>query len=180
MTTEQDTPDDSPTAPLSSREPGFEARVFGIWGNIIRYISGVVSVFTMCYIAYMDAVTVRISIERGTGWPSEWHFFIMTVGVTICAMSFSNANKTISTILSTTTLKDRAKDLLLSKISGSGMSADGTSYFWWNATSGSFVTLVDTTDLTAAGYVRVPSKRPTDSSTWDPVEQMWVTTAEVK
>lgn len=171
---ESDNQDNDPSGPLNAKEPGFESRVFGIWGNIIRYICGVVSVFTMCYIAYMDAVTVRMSIEHGAGWPSEWHFFIMTVGVTICAMSFSNANKTISTILSTGDLRTRAKNILLSKIGPATPTNNTSNYYWWNAETSSFLTASDSTDLSSAGYIRVPSARPDDVSIWSNTEQTWI------
>lgn len=163
-----------PTEPLSTREPGFESRVFGRWGSIVRYFCGTASVLTMCYVAYQFTVTTRISVEQNKEWPDTWIFLIMTFGVTICAMSFSNANKTISTILGDGNLKERAKGLILSKL-GTNVPTVVNEYYWWNADTKAFVVLSDANDLSASGFIRVPIKRPADNSVWDPNTEQWMT-----
>lgn len=172
---------ETPTNPLSSREPGFESRVFGRWGSVVRYLWGTICVFAMCYIAYLDAITTRISVEKYGKWPSEWHFLIMTVGISICAMSFANANKTIATILSTGGLKETAKQMVMAKFSPNGTPLPSTppevsEYYWWNAEAKQFVVVSDPNlDMTASGFVRVPVKRPDATSVWDDTAQSWMT-----
>lgn len=182
MSQEKQEQEEEQTDPLSSREPGFESRVFGRWGSVIRYVWGTICVFTMCYIAYLDAITTRISVEKYGKWPSEYHFLIMTIGITICAMSFSNANKTIMTILSSGGLKDKAKDLVLSRLGAKSTSTQPTptEYYWWNAESKVFVTILDSIDMTAAGFVQVPTPQPDANSVWDETAQCWMTPANQK
>ena len=91
---------------------------FSKWGLIIRNLCGTACVFVMLYIAYMDTETTRISIEHNQGWPNVWHFFIYTIGPTLCALSFMNAGGIIKTILSVTTLRDKAQDVLSAKTGG--------------------------------------------------------------
>lgn len=178
---EEETPQQT-TQPLSSKEPGFESRVFGVWGVIIRYLMGAISVFTMCLIAYMDAITTRISVQTGTGWPGEWHFLIMTIGVTICAINFSNANKTLQTILGSGNLREKAKAMVMRKFNITPSSDDipVQDYYWWNPESKAAITLQDETDLSPSGFIRVPSARPTPLSTWNVVTQTWEVVKEVK
>lgn len=178
MSTEETPP--PTTSPLSSKEPGFEARVFGIWGVVVRYLSGLISVLTMCLIAYMDAVTTRLSVSSGHGWPGEWHFLIMTIGVTICAISFSNANKTLNTILNAGDLRERAKGMVMSKLNLKQTAQPVQEYYWWNPESKSSVTLSDETDLSAAGFERVPTARPDNESIWNSTTQSWQIIKEVK
>lgn len=160
-----------------SNTPGVESRIYGKWGMIIRYLCGLASVSTMCLIAYMDAVTTRISVLAGHGWPGEWHFLIMTIGVTICAISFNNANKTLSVILGAGGIGDKARNLVLSKITGglqNNQPAPPNVYHWWNGDTKTFVTVGDGNDLSNAGFTRVPLKRPDDSSIWDPNTETWM------
>lgn len=171
----------TPTNPLSSREPGFESRVFGRWGSVVRYLWGTICVFAMCYIAYLDAITTRISVEKYGKWPSEWHFLIMTVGISICAMSFANANKTISTILSTGGLKETAKAMVMAKFSPNGTpivaakAPEVIECHWWNPEGKQFVTILDNSiDMTQVGFIRVPSARPDTVSVWDETTQRWM------
>lgn len=91
---------------------------FSKWSMVIRNICGAASVGVMLYIAYLDAITTRISIEKGSGWPNDWHFFIYTIGPTIASLSFLNANKTISTILSVSSIKDKAQAIFSKKTNG--------------------------------------------------------------
>lgn len=172
MTTqEQETPQEETLPPVKGT--GLESQFFGKWGAIVRYACGMVVVFTMCLIAVMDAYTTRISVQTGKGWPGEWHFFIMTVGVTICAMSFSNANKTIATILSNTGLGEKAKNILLKRLGASPVIQDQPVFYWWNPQTRTFLTVNDISDLTASGFIRVPTPQPAPGDLWDATTQTW-------
>lgn len=162
-----------PPGSLPPKGTGLESQFFGKWGAVVRYLCGMTSVFTMCLIAYMDAVTTRISIQAGHGWPGEWHFLIMTVGVTICAMSFSNANKTISTILSNTGLGEKAKSIVMRRL-GTQPVQQATGFYWWNAQTRTFLTVTDVTDLSDAGFIRVTTPQPSPGDLWDTTSQTWI------
>jgi len=173
MTTqEQEVPPEETLPPVKGT--GLESQFFGKWGAIVRYMCGTAVVFTMCLIAVMDAYTTRLSVQAGKGWPGEWHFFIMTVGVTICAMSFSNANKTISTILSNTGLGEKAKNILLRRLGAQDPVQDQPTFYWWNVQTRTFLTVNDTTDLSGAGFIRTTTPQPSPGDLWDPNNQVWI------
>lgn len=106
-------PDSEETMPLSSREPGFEQRVFGRLGTFLRNLCGTVSVLTVCYVAHEYIDIVRISVSAGNGWPGEWYYGVILFGPMIVAWTFMNATKVINTILSAGNgIRERAKGIL--------------------------------------------------------------------
>jgi hypothetical protein len=108
-----ETPPDDTLAPNG----GIERELFGKWTISLRNLGGILSIITMCIVAVWNVYTTHLSVKDNQIWPSEWTLIIVNVGPVICAWTWVNANKTISTILQGTGFTNRLRNRLADVIS---------------------------------------------------------------
>jgi hypothetical protein len=93
----------------SNNPGGIEREVFGKWTVMLRNLTGTLAVLTTCIAALMNAWSVNHSVTAGQGWPDMMIMLIMNVGPIICAWTWINANKTLSTLLEGTSLTTKIR-----------------------------------------------------------------------
>lgn len=94
-----------------------ERELFSKWTIILRNLAGALSILTMCIVAIVNVYTTHLSVVDGREWPSEFTLLILNIGPIICAWTWVNANKTISTIMQGTNLTDRLRNRVADIIS---------------------------------------------------------------
>ncbi|MNG47122.1 hypothetical protein D3C79_49890 [compost metagenome] len=106
------TPEESPAV-----NGGIERELFGKWTISLRNLGGILSIITMCVVAVFNVYTTHLSVKDGGEWPSELTLVIVNIGPIICAWTWVNANKTISTIMQGSGLTDQLRNRLANVIS---------------------------------------------------------------
>lgn len=88
---------------------GLEREVFGKWTVMLRNLVGTLSVATLCFVAILNAYTIHLSVSNGKDWPDNTALLIIYIGNVIIAWTWINANKTLETLLSSTSLSDKIR-----------------------------------------------------------------------
>lgn len=95
---------------------GLEREVLGKWTVFLRNLGGIIAVVVVCGMGLANCYTTFVSVADHQVWPSETSVFIMVVGPVVCAWTFMNSSKTISTIMQIkgvgTKLRNRAAVML--------------------------------------------------------------------
>ena len=91
---------------------GLERELFGKWSVLLRNTFGSLSVLVVCCTALFNSWTINVSVTKHNVWPSEMSMFIMMVGPIVCAWTWVNANKTITTIMQAGGLSDTLRSRL--------------------------------------------------------------------